>query len=152
MPILFVNSDDSNKISIIKNKKILFFVSLIVVILLENYIIYSVEPIENKIIFTTWILIINSTLSVGVSIPLVLIKKFRGGHFDIKSHTFLAVGLALLLCANIQWLVNELDEIVPDVPSIADIFWLAAYPFLGYSIYYSFKKFYKKSLKKKYFY
>ena len=38
----------------------------------------------------------------------------------------------------------ESDGVVPDVPSTADLFWIAAYPFLGYTLYSTFKEFYRK--------
>ncbi len=60
--------------------------------------------------------------------------------------------MVLWLGANIQWLIYELEEIVPDIPSNADIFWITAYPFLGYSLYLSFKGFYKKYQNKSVFF
>src|SRR5918994_2141501 len=86
---------DKNKIFRSNKKKKLFLIGLVISIIVENSIIYLVEPIESKII-------------------------------------------------NTHWLIYELEEIVPDIPSLADFFWLAAYPFLVYSLYFTFKEFYKK--------
>ena len=61
-----------------------------------------------------------------------------------RTHVSLAIGLILWLCANVQWYVYEFDDVVPDVPSIADLFWITAYPFFGYSLYSAFREFYRK--------
>ena len=43
------------------NKKILFIIGLVISIIVANSIIYLAEPIENKIVYTNWILLINSS-------------------------------------------------------------------------------------------
>jgi hypothetical protein len=141
----FYTADKSKTFRSSKKKK-LFIILLILSIIVENSIIYQVEPIETKIIYTHWILLINSSTAAGLSVILVVIKFSKQKIFDyhLKTHIALAAGLVLWLCANIQWLIYELEEIVPDIPSLADFFWIAAYPFLGYSLYLTFKEFYKK--------
>jgi len=135
----------------INKKKGLFLLLLIVAIIIENSIILHVSPIENKINYTNWILLINSSLAAGLSILLVINIIFTQKTLNSYStgHIALAIGLVLWLCANVQWVIYEIDEIVPDIPSTADFFWIAAYPFLGYSLYLTFKKFYKKYQNKK---
>ena len=68
------NSDSRKKFLGINKKKGLFFIGLLISIILENSIIYLVEPIESKIIYTHWILLINSSIAAGLSILLVVIK------------------------------------------------------------------------------
>ena len=135
-------------------KKILFIIGLIIAIIVANSIIYLMEPIESKMIYTNWILLINSSIAAGLSVLLVVIKflKQKILNHHTKTHVALAIGLVLWLCANIQWLIYELEGIVPDVPSTADLFWIAAYPFLGYSLYSTFKEFYKKYQNKNVFF
>jgi branched-chain amino acid transport system substrate-binding protein len=137
----------------IDKKKGLFIILLIVAIIVENSIILHVSPIENKIYYTNWILLINSSLAAGLSILLVIniISTQKILNSYSTSHIALAIGLILWFCANVQWVIYEIDEVVPDVPSRADFFWIAAYPFLGYSLYLTFKKFYKKYQNKKVF-
>jgi branched-chain amino acid transport system substrate-binding protein len=139
-------TNNKNKIFGNNNKKKLFIIGLVISIIVENSIIYLVEPIENKIIYTHWILLINSLTAASLSVIVVIIKLLPQKSLDyhLKTHIALAAGLVLWLCANIQWLIYELEEIVPDIPSLADFFWIAAYPFLGYSLYFTFKEFYKK--------
>ena len=121
-----------------KMSKLFFFIiGLVIAIFIENTIIYVVQPIESKIIYTNWILLINSSIAAGLSVVLVVIELFKKRVFNhhTKTHVALVIGLVLWLCANIQWLIYELEELIPDVPSVADFFWIAAYPFLGYSLY-----------------
>ena len=146
MSIIPFYTADKNKTFRSNKKKKLFIIGLLISIIVENSIIYLTEPIETKIIYTHWILLINSSTAAGLSVILVVIRLSKQKIFDyhLKIHIALATGLVLWLCANIQWLIYELEEIVPDIPSLADFFWLAAYPFLGYSLYFTFKEFYKK--------
>jgi ABC-type branched-subunit amino acid transport system substrate-binding protein len=136
----------------ISNKKGLFIISLIAAIIIENSIILY-APIASKIIYTNLILLINASVAAGLSVILVIniVLKQKFLNFDSKTHIALAIGLVLWLCANIQWVLYELKEVVPGVPSTADFFWLSAYPFLGYSLYSTFKRFYKKNYNKKVF-
>ena len=101
------------------SKLFFFIIGLVIAIIVENSIIYLVEPIESKIIYTNWILLINSSLAAGLSVILVVIEflKQRVLNHHTKTHVALAIGLVLWLCANIQWLIYELEELVPDVPS-----------------------------------
>jgi branched-chain amino acid transport system substrate-binding protein len=134
-------------------KKLLFIGGLVLSVITANSIIYLAEPIESKIIYTNWILLVNSSVAAGLSVLLVtkfLKQKILNHH--TKTHVALAIGLVLWLCANIQWFVYELDGVVPDVPSIADLFWIAAYPFLGYTLYSTFKQFYQKYQNKNVFF
>jgi branched-chain amino acid transport system substrate-binding protein len=128
------------------NKKILFIIGLVISIVVANSIIYLTEPIESKIVYTNWILLINSSTAAGLSVLLVVTKFLKQKILDhnTKTHVALAIGLVMWLCANVQWFIYESDGVVPDVPSTADLFWIAAYPFLGYTVYSTFKEFYKK--------
>ena len=151
MSIKFDNVYIKRNIFQIDKKKGLFIILLIGAIIVENSIILHVSPIENKIYYTNWILLINSSLAAGLSILLVIniISTQKILNSYSTSHIALAIGLILWFCANVQWVIYEIDEVVPDVPSRADFFWIAAYPFLGYSLYLTFKKFYKKYQNKK---
>ncbi|MGC2425836.1 MAG: hypothetical protein WA421_02270, partial [Nitrososphaeraceae archaeon] len=136
------------------NKKILFIIGLVISIIVANSIIYVAEPIESKIVYTNWILLINSSTAAALSILLVVTKFLKQKILDrhTKTHVALAIGLVLWLCANVQWFMYESDGVVPDVPSTADLFWIAAYPFLGYALYSTFKEFYKKYQNKNVFF
>jgi branched-chain amino acid transport system substrate-binding protein len=128
----------------IKKKKKLFIISLVATIIIQNCVILY-APIESKIIYTNWILLTNSSIAAGLAFLLVIniIAKQKILNTYSTIHIALAIGLLLWLCANIQWIIYENQEIVPDIPSSADLLWLSAYPFLGYSLYLTFKKFHK---------
>jgi hypothetical protein len=140
------NKDENNKKLEVSKKKILFIISSIVAIIIQNSIILYVSPIENKIIYTNWILLFNSSITAGLALLLVIniISKQKILNIHSTAHIALAIGLVLWLCANIQWIIYDKEQVLPDVPSVADLLWLSAYPFLGFSLYLTFKKFYKK--------
>jgi hypothetical protein len=74
---------DGNKTFRSSKKKQLFIIGLLISIIVENSIIYQVEPIETKIIYTHWILLINSSTAAGLSVILVLFKFSKQKIFDI---------------------------------------------------------------------
>jgi hypothetical protein len=139
--------------SILK-KNTIFFIILVSSIIIANSIIYFVQPIENKIIYTNWILLISSSIAVILSVMFVTIKLFKQKKIDqhLITHIALTIGLILWLCANIQWWIYESYDLIPDVPTGADICWLSAYPFFIYSIYAIFKEFHKKYKNKRIFF
>ena len=59
------------------NKKILFIIGLVISIIVANSIIYLAEPIENKIVYTNWILLINSSTAAGLAVLLVVTKFLK---------------------------------------------------------------------------
>lgn len=134
-----------------KNKKKISLIGgLIISIIVANSIIYLAEPIESKILYTNWILLVNSLIAAGLSVlSVVKFLKQKILNHHTKTHIALAIGLVLWLCANIQWFAYELEGVVPEVPSIADLFWIAAYPFIGYTLFSTFKQFYQKYQNKK---
>jgi branched-chain amino acid transport system substrate-binding protein len=136
------------------NKKMLFIIGLVIAIIVANSIIYVAEPIEKKMIYTNWILLINSSIAAGLAVLLAvadfLKQKILNNHS--KTHVAIAIGLVLWLCANSQWFIYESQGVVPDVPSTADLFWISAYPFLGYALYSTFKDFYKRYQNKNIFF
>ena len=140
-----------NKLFKIIKINIIFSIGLVTTIIVANSIIYFAQPIENKITYTNWILLINSSIAAVLSVIVVVIKLLKQKTLDqhAKTHIALTIGLILWLCANIQWWIYESNDIIPDVPTQADLFWLAAYPFFLYSIFSTFKEFYKKHKSKR---
>ena len=90
-------------------KKIVFVGGLVVAILIANSIIYVAEPIESKIVYTNWILLLSSSLAAGLSVLLTvaILLKQRNLNHHAKIHISLSIGLILWLCANIQWFIYE---------------------------------------------
>ena len=100
----------------------------------NSFIIFADS--DSKVIYSNWVLIINSLIAVGLS-AIILIKdkdkdreEGKVGKID-KANILLAVGLIFWFIANIIWAYYELVlDIVSPVPSLADIFLLSAYGFL----------------------
>jgi branched-chain amino acid transport system substrate-binding protein len=98
----------------------------------NSFIIFADS--DSKVIYSNWVLIINSLIAVGLS-GIILIKdkdreEGKVGKIE-KANILLAVGLIFWFIANIIWAYYELVlDIVSPVPSLADIFLLSAYGFL----------------------
>ena len=98
----------------------------------NSFIIFADS--DSKVIYSNWVLIINSLIAVGLSAIILIKDKDREegkvGKVD-KANILLAVGLIFWFIANIIWAYYELVlDIVSPVPSLADIFLLSAYGFL----------------------
>ena len=101
----------------------------------NSFIIFADS--DSKLIYSNWVLIINSLIAVGLS-GIILIKDKDREEGKVgkvgkveKANILLAVGLIFWFIANIIWAYYELVlDIVSPVPSLADIFLLSAYGFL----------------------
>ena len=98
----------------------------------NSFIIFADS--DSKVIYSNWVLIINSLIAVGLSAIILIKDKDREegkvGKID-KANILLAIGLIFWFIANIIWAYYELVlDIVSPVPSLADIFLLSAYGFL----------------------
>jgi ABC-type branched-subunit amino acid transport system substrate-binding protein len=113
---------------------IYFFLGVIITIVIGNSFIIFAES-DSKVIYSNWVLIINSLIAVGLS-AMILIKDKDGEDGEVdKANILLAVGLVFWFIANIIWAYYELVlDIVSPVPSLADIFLLSAYGFLIYRL------------------
>ena len=110
-----------------------FFLGVIITIVIGNSFIIFADS-DSKVIYSNWVLIINSLIAVGLS-AIILVKdkdreEGKAGKID-KANILLAVGLIFWFIANIIWAYYELVlDVVSPVPSLADIFLLSAYGFL----------------------
>ena len=113
-------------------KTLYFFLGVIITIVIGNSIIIFSES-DNKIIYSNWILIINSLIAAGLS-AMILFKDNDSKEED-KTNIFLTLGLVFWFIANIIWAYYEIVlDIVSPVPSLADLFLLSAYGFLIYRL------------------
>ena len=109
-----------------------FFIVVLISISITNLIIVFAEP-DNKIIYSSWILIINSLIAAALSI-FILIKDKDNDKKD-KTNIHLAIGLVFWFIANVIWGYYEIMlDVVSPVPSLADFFLLTAYGFLIYRL------------------
>jgi ABC-type branched-subunit amino acid transport system substrate-binding protein len=111
-----------------------FFLGVIITIVIGNSFIVFAEP-DSKVIFSNWILIINSFIAVGLSAMVLIKNKDRKEAEGNKANILLALGLVFWFIANIIWAYYEIVlDIVSPVPSLADLFLLSAYGFLIYRL------------------
>lgn len=111
-----------------------FFLGVIIVIVIGNSFIIFAEP-DSKVIYSNWILIINSLIAVGLSAMILIKNKDRKEAEGNRASILLALGLVFWFIANIIWAYYELVlDIVSPVPSLADLFLLSAYGFLIYRL------------------
>jgi branched-chain amino acid transport system substrate-binding protein len=109
-----------------------FFLCVIFTITVGNLVIIFAEP-DSKLIYSNWILIINSLVAAGLASYVFL--KSRQSIGENKENMLLTIGLVFWFIANIIWAYYEVVlDIVSPVPSLADFFLLSAYVFLIYRL------------------
>ena len=109
-----------------------FFLCVIFTISIGNLIIILADP-DSKIIYSNWVLIINSLVAAGLASYIFL--KNRESIEENKENILLTIGLVFWFIANIIWAYYEVVlDIVSPVPSLADFFLLSAYVFLIYRL------------------
>lgn len=123
-----------------------FFAALVVVISAANLLIVFADS-DTKIIYSSWMLIINSAIAAGLSIFALL--KEKGKMKKDKTDIYLTFGLIFYFLANIVWGYYELVlDIVSPMPSLADLFLMSAYGFLIFRLTMTIKNLVKVSNKK----
>jgi ABC-type branched-subunit amino acid transport system substrate-binding protein len=114
-------------------KPLYFFLGVIITIVIGNSIIIFADS-DSKLIYSNWILIINSLIAAGLS-AMILFKDKDSNEEGDKTNIFLTFGLVFWFIANIIWAYYEVVlDIVSPVPSLADLFLLSAYGFLIYRL------------------
>jgi hypothetical protein len=86
-------------------KLLYFFLSVLVTIAIGNSIIIFADS-DSKVIYSNWILIINSLIAAGLSLYILIKDKKHAGHD--KENILLTIGLIFWLIANIIWAYYEL--------------------------------------------
>jgi branched-chain amino acid transport system substrate-binding protein len=113
-------------------KPLYFFLGVIITIVIGNSFIILADS-DSKLIYSNWILIINSLIAAGLSA--MILSKDKDTNEGDKTNIFLTLGLVFWLIANMIWAYYEIVlDIVSPVPSLADLFLLSAYGFLIYRL------------------
>jgi ABC-type branched-subunit amino acid transport system substrate-binding protein len=113
-------------------KLLYFFLAVLATIAIGNSIIIFADS-DSKVIYSNWVLILNSLIAAGLSFYILL--KDREHTRQNKENILLTIGLIFWFIANIIWAYYEVVlDIVSPVPSLADFFLLAAYVFLIYRL------------------
>src|SRR5918995_911712 len=109
-----------------------FFLGVIITIVIGNSFIIFADS-DSKLIYSNWILIINSLIAAGLSA--MILFKDKDSKEEDKTNIFLTLGLVFWFIATIIWAYYEVVlDIVSPVPSLADLFLLSAYGFLIYRL------------------
>jgi branched-chain amino acid transport system substrate-binding protein len=113
-------------------KPLYFFLGVIFTVVIGNSFIIFADS-DSKLIYSNWILIINSLIAAGLSA--MILFKDKDSKEEDKTNIFLTLGLVFWFIANIIWAYYEVVlDIVSPVPSLADLFLLSAYGFLIYRL------------------
>ena len=116
------------------------FIGLLLLFILSCFILYYVTYLEKnedtRAIFSNTAL----DLTAGAAfIASLFIIKSRKENYD-KSFLFLAIGLGLWFCGELTYSYYQiLCRVTSAYPTIADLFYLAGYPFVATYFYKSFK-------------
>ncbi len=127
--------------SIVSTKRSLFFAVIVIAAVTSSLIFFA--KVEARANNAHWILSITAAVAASVAIAILYRQKHHNGFIE-KADFALAMGLALSLCAAILWAVYEIIlDVVPPVPSLADIFSISAYAFLSFYMFSTYLRFYK---------
>ena len=109
-------------------KPIELYIAIILVIGLGDSLIIFADQ-EDKLLYSNWVLIINSSIAAGIAIYVTLSEK--NNHNHLKANIFLVLGLGLWFLANTIWAYYEVVlHLMAPVPSLADVLLLMAYSIL----------------------
>lgn len=110
--------------------KILVFIYIVLAAL-----IYSTNIIseENRLFWENTLYLVAPAVSVIAGI--YVLRKFGIGSIHGKAILFITIGLGMWLSGEILWYIFESIIHTKVFPSVADIFYLAAYPFFLFGIF-----------------
>lgn len=121
-------------------KSLLFGVILITTICNSLIFFADAEIREN---YAHWIIGISAAVATSLAIFILYSQKHHDGLIE-KADLALAIALSLSLGAAILWATYEIIlEVVPPVPSLADVLSIAAYASLAYYVFSTYLRFYK---------
>jgi len=127
--------------SIVSTKRSLFFGVIVIAAVTSSLIFFA--KVEARANNAHWILSITAAVAASVAIAILYQQKLHNGFIE-KADFALAMALVLSLCAAILWAVYEIIlDVVPPVPSLADIFSITAYAFLSFYVFSTYLRFYK---------
>ena len=132
--------DIASKISF--SRRSLFF-GIIVVITITTSIIFFAN-VEAREHYTHWIVSISASATAILAFAIIFQQRQYHGLIE-KADLALAIALGLSLCAEVLWAIYEIAlDVVPPVPSLADLLSLSAYASLGYYVFSTYLRYYKQ--------
>ncbi|MDQ3848130.1 MAG: ABC transporter substrate-binding protein [Thermoproteota archaeon] len=121
----------------------LLLLGLIVSTIAANSIIFFTGG-EARIVYSELIIIALALIATTLGI-LLAGRQIVHNRSHSKMYISLAAGLFLWLCADIIWASYELVfHVAAPIPSLADILWLAGYPFFAYNLIATYRLFHNR--------
>lgn len=118
------------------------FLGLLVVLVISSSFIILAE-VEIREYYSHWIIGINAAVAAMLAVFILYRQKHHQGSIE-KVDLALGIALSLSLCAELVLAIYEINlEIVPPVPSIADLLSISAYAFLAFYVFSTYLRFYK---------
>lgn len=132
-------SNTHNSLKVRSARKFAFYLLILLNILSISLILYfEFVHSENSLFYINWILNFFAGFAVFIGIYIYFKKILKG--IEGKTYTSLTIGLLLFFLGEITWTYYQiLLNIEIPFPSLADLFWILGYIFIGYHIYGTYK-------------
>lgn len=124
------------------SKRVLFF-GIVLATTISSSIIFFAD-LEEKEHYSHWVISISTAAAALIAFMIVYRQKHHHGLIE-RADLALASALFLLLSAAVLWAIYEsLLELVPPVPSIADVLAIAGYASLAFYVFSTYLRYHKQ--------
>ena len=132
-----------NTASKISFSRRILFLGIVVVTTITTSIIFFAN-VEVREYFSHWIISISATATAILAFLIIFQQKQYHGLIE-KADLALVIALGLSLGAETLWAIYEIVlDVMPPVPSLADVLSLSAYASLGYYVFSTYLRFHKQ--------
>ena len=132
-----------NTASKISFSRRILFLGIVVVTTITTSIIFFAN-VEAREYFSHWIISISATATAILAFLIIFQQKQYHGLIE-KADLALVIALGLSLGAETLWAIYEIVlDVMPPVPSLADVLSLSAYASLGYYVFSTYLRFHKQ--------
>lgn len=123
-------------------RKKLFCGLAVVIVISSSFIIFA--GVEFKGYYSHWIIAINAAVAALLATFILYRQKHHHGSIE-RADVALGIALSLTLCAELVLAIYEIVlDLVPPVPSLADLLSISAYAFLAYYVFSTYLRFHKR--------
>jgi branched-chain amino acid transport system substrate-binding protein len=124
------------------SRRSLFFGVIVIISITTSIILFA--NVEAREHYSHWIISITASVTAILAISILFQQQRYHGLIE-KADLSLAIALGLSLSAEILWAIYEIIlDVVPPVPSLADLLSLSAYASLGYYVYSTYFRYYRQ--------
>ena len=123
-------------------RKKLFLGLAVVIVISSSFILFA--GVEVRGYYSHWIIAINAAVAAMLATFILYRQKHHHGSIEIADIA-LGIALSLTLCAEMVLAIYEIVlDLVPPVPSMADLLSISAYAFLAYYVFSTYLRFHKR--------